>query len=126
MKIFMNLIKAIAASLVIALPNLAWAAYPEKPIELIVPYGPGGGTDLSARVLAPAIEKILGQPVVVVNKPGGGGAKALTQIYASKPDGYTIALGTGSNMTIIPHATEVAYKVENSSRKWGIKDRTIR
>jgi tripartite-type tricarboxylate transporter receptor subunit TctC len=91
----------------------AHAEFPEKPITLVVPYGPGGGTDLSARILAPAMEKILGQPVVVENKAGGGGAVALGQLFAAEPDGYTIAVGTGSNMTIIPHTTEVGYEVED-------------
>jgi tripartite-type tricarboxylate transporter receptor subunit TctC len=91
----------------------AHAAFPEKPITLVVPYGPGGGTDLSARILAPAMEKILGQPVVVENKAGGGGAVALGQLFAAEPDGYTIAVGTGSNMTIIPHTTEVGYEVQD-------------
>lgn len=90
----------------------ALAEFPEKPIQLVVPYGPGGGTDLSARILAPAMEKVLGQPVVVVNKAGGGGAVALGQLFAAKPDGYTIALGTGSNLTIIPHTTDVAYRTD--------------
>jgi tripartite-type tricarboxylate transporter receptor subunit TctC len=89
----------------------ARAEFPEKPITLVVPYGPGGGTDLSARILAPAMEKILGQPVVVENSAGGGGAVALGQLFAAEPDGYTIAVGTGSNMTIIPHTTEVGYEV---------------
>lgn len=104
----------LAAAAIVALAagaGSAVAEYPEKPIELVVPYGAGGGTDLSARILAPAMEKILGQPVVVVNKAGGGGAVALGQVYAAEPDGYTIALGTGSNMTIIPHTTDVAYEV---------------
>nr|WP_306268839.1 tripartite tricarboxylate transporter substrate binding protein [Pararhizobium sp. IMCC3301] len=101
---------ALAATL---FSGLAWAEYPEKAINLIVPYGAGGGTDLSARILAPALEKELGQPVIVVNKPGGGGAVALGTLFAGKPDGYTIALGTGSNMTIIPHTTPVGYEIEN-------------
>ena len=93
----------------------AHAAFPEKPITLVVPYGPGGGTDLSARILAPALEKsrFLGQPVVVENKAGGGGAVALGQLFAAEPDGHTIAVGTGSNMTIIPHTTEVGYEVQD-------------
>jgi tripartite-type tricarboxylate transporter receptor subunit TctC len=89
----------------------AHAEFPEEPITLVVPYGPGGGTDLSARILAPALEKILGQPVVVENKAGGGGAVALGQLFAAEPDGYTIAVATGSNTTIIPHTTEVGYEV---------------
>ena len=87
----------------------AWAEYPEKPITMVVPYGAGGGTDLAARVLADAMQNILGQPVVVKNDAGGGGAVALTGVYNAKPDGYTIAVGTASNTSIIPFSTQVAY-----------------
>lgn len=86
-----------------------FAGYPEKPITMVVPYGPGGGTDLAARLLATAMGKIFGQPVVVKNDAGGGGAVALGGVYRAKPDGYTIAVGTASNTSIIPHSTNVAY-----------------
>ncbi len=89
----------------------ALAEYPEKPITFLIPYGPGGGTDLSSRILCAELEKILGQPVVPTNKGGGGGAIALGALYAAEPDGYTIGVGTGSNMTIIPHSTAVKYDV---------------
>ena len=91
--------------------SVASAAYPEKPITFLIPYGPGGGTDLSSRILCAELSKYLGQPVVPTNKGGGGGAVSLGVLYGSKPDGYTIGVGTGSNMTIIPHSTEVKYDV---------------
>ena len=65
-------------------------AYPSKPITLIVSYSAGGGTDLGARLLAPHLEKELGVPVVVVNKPGGGGWVGWSELLKSKPDGYTL------------------------------------
>lgn len=70
----------------------AKAAFPEKgkAISIIVPYAAGGGTDLSARVVASQLEKELGTPVNVVNKPGAGGQLGLTELAQSKPDGYTI------------------------------------
>ena len=109
-------LKRICATAALTLAGTAaFAEYPEKPINLIVPYGAGGGTDLSARVLAASMEEILGQPVVVVNKAGAGGAVALGQLFAEDADGYTIAVGTGSNMTIIPHTTSVGYTVEDFS-----------
>lgn len=83
--------------------------YPDRPITLIVPYGAGGGTDLTGRVLAAALEAELGKPVVVENRAGGGGAVGLGQLYNARPDGYTIGIGTGSNTTIAPNAVEVAY-----------------
>ncbi len=87
----------------------AQADYPERPVTLMVPFGAGGSTDLPVRVLATAMEKILGQAVVVENLPGGGGAVGLGKLYNTKPDGYYIGVGTGSNMTIAPHAVDVAY-----------------
>ena len=96
-----------ATTMLTAVPALA--EYPESPITFIVPYGAGGGTDISGRALATELEKILGQPVVVENVEGGGGAVGLTQLFNAAPDGYTIGVGTGSNTTIAPHAVEVGY-----------------
>lgn len=64
--------------------------YPNRPIQLIVPPGAGGGTDLLFRALAKSTEPHLGQPIVVVNKPGAGGAIGTAEIARAKPDGYTI------------------------------------
>ncbi|MEQ9247751.1 MAG: tripartite tricarboxylate transporter substrate binding protein [Nitratireductor sp.] len=71
-----------------ALP--AMAEYPEKPVEMVVPYAPGGSTDVLARKFAQYAEKYLGQPLVVVNKPGAGGQLGFTAIATAKADGYTI------------------------------------
>lgn len=72
--------------------------YPAKTIKLICPFGPGGATDLAARVLASVIPEYLGQPVVVVNKPGAGGAIAFKYVVDSKPDGYIMMMtAIGSN-----------------------------
>jgi tripartite-type tricarboxylate transporter receptor subunit TctC len=74
------------------------AAYPEKEITIIVPWAAGGGTDLIARFLADLMEKDLGKPVVVVNKPGGGGLVGFKQIAAAQPDGYTLGITTNSQI----------------------------
>ncbi|MEW9672498.1 tripartite tricarboxylate transporter substrate binding protein [Ammoniphilus sp. 3BR4] len=66
------------------------SAYPNKPIKLIVSYAAGGGTDLGARQLTPYLEKELGVPVVVENKPGGGGWVGWAEMLSATPDGYTI------------------------------------
>lgn len=68
------------------------AAYPEKPITLVVTWPAGGRTDTVARIFAPALEKVLGQPVVVINKPGAGGVVGSKEVAMAKPDGYTISL----------------------------------
>ena len=73
---------------------LAHAAYPDRPITLIVPWGAGGGTDAVARILASLMEKDLGQPVNVVNRTGGSGVVGHQAISAAPPDGYTIGIIT--------------------------------
>jgi tripartite-type tricarboxylate transporter receptor subunit TctC len=88
--------KALAAGafLVSALIGAAQAAYPERPITLIVPWGAGGGTDAVARILGTLMEKDLGQPVNVVNRTGGSGVVGHQAISAAPPDGYTIGIIT--------------------------------
>ena len=72
----------------------AIAAYPERPITLIVPWGAGGGTDATARIIGSLLEKDLGQPVSVVNRTGGSGVVGHSAIAQAAPDGYTIGLIT--------------------------------
>ena len=74
----------------LALPAMALAAYPEKPISVIVPSTAGGGTDTMARIVAKFAEPLLGQPMVIVNKPGAGGQIGFEAIARAKADGYTI------------------------------------
>jgi tripartite-type tricarboxylate transporter receptor subunit TctC len=68
--------------------------YPTKPIELIVPFAAGGGTDAVGRAFAEALKGVLGQDVVVVNKTGGGGAVGMAEGLKAKPDGYTLTMVT--------------------------------
>ena len=78
----------------LALPGSAPAQekYPAKPINFLIGYPAGGTTDVCARPLVTAASKILGQPIVVVNKPGGGSAVAVAPLKTEKPDGYTIGI----------------------------------
>ena len=72
--------------------------FPTKPIELVLPFGPGGSHDLTARAVASVAHQYLGQPLLVVLKPGGGGAVGSQQVIRAKPDGYTLLFGgTGPN-----------------------------
>lgn len=80
----------------------AAADFPNKPIELVVPFGAGGGTDVLARVFADAAKKHTSQPITVLNKPGASGGIGLTEVASAKPDGYKIAMVT-VEMAIIPH-----------------------
>ncbi|MGH6624816.1 MAG: tripartite tricarboxylate transporter substrate binding protein [Burkholderiaceae bacterium] len=77
----------------VAAPTSA-QGYPSRPITLIVPWGAGGGTDATARIIGSLLEKELGQPVTVVNRTGGSGVVGHAAIAAAAPDGYTIGLAT--------------------------------
>src|SRR5664279_3557730 len=72
----------------------AHAAWPERPVTLIVPWGAGGGTDATARIIGSLLEKELGQPITVVNRTGGSGVVGHQAIAGASPDGYTIGLIT--------------------------------
>ena len=75
--------------------STAFAKYPERPIQMICPWGAGGGTDACSRIIATLLKKELGVPVTVVNRTGGSGAVGHTAISTAKPDGYTIGMATG-------------------------------
>jgi len=95
----------------IAVASAAQAAeFPSKAITMIVGYRAGGGTDVLARAAAEPMSKMLGQPVLVQNKPGAGGGVAALYTSKSKPDGYTIVMTTSSTYTLEPHVQKVAYK----------------
>src|SRR4029078_8657956 len=91
MKLMQRALVALAATLYV---STAFAAYPERPITLIVPWGAGGGTDATARIIGTLLEKDLGQPVNVVNRTGGSGVVGHQAISSAAPDGYTIGLIT--------------------------------
>lgn len=88
--------KALVAAVLLAglASPAAWAAYPERPITLIVPWGAGGGTDATARIVGSLLQEELGQPVNVVNRTGGSGVVGHTAIAQAAPDGYTLGIAT--------------------------------
>jgi tripartite-type tricarboxylate transporter receptor subunit TctC len=83
----------LATAAILALPRLAQAAWPDRPIRLIVPFAPGGGTDTTARIVAQALTERLGQSVVVENRAGAGGAIGMAQAAQAPPDGNTLVMG---------------------------------
>jgi tripartite-type tricarboxylate transporter receptor subunit TctC len=97
-------------SIFLVLGQAAWAQeFPTRPINLLIDRPPGAGTDVVARAMAPAASKALGQEVIIVNKPGAGGAVAVGITATSKADGYTILGHTTSSLTVIPHLESVSY-----------------
>jgi tripartite-type tricarboxylate transporter receptor subunit TctC len=83
--------------------------YPTKPIEVIVGYAPGGGTDMTARSVADVAQKYVGQPLAVVNKPGATGIIGAQYVAAAKPDGYTLLVAGGSETVSTPHFRAIPF-----------------
>ncbi len=77
--------------------------FPTKPIEVVVGFAPGGGTDMVARAISDVAAKYLGQPLVVNNKPGATGIIGSQYVYNAKPDGYTLLVAGGSETVSVPH-----------------------
>ncbi len=105
--------KLLLTAAIVALAAPANAEWPEKPIELIVAYSPGGGTDVTARTLQPLLEKQLGQSVVVVNRPGAAGEVGLTSLAKADPDGYTMGILNLPPMLTIPITKDASFKVSD-------------
>ena len=76
--------------------------YPSKPIRLIVPFAPGGNVDITARTVAPELSTLLGQQVIVENKPGAGGTIGANDVAKSPPDGYVLLVGSNSTVSVAP------------------------
>lgn len=103
-----SLLMAASVMAAVAMPA-AQAAYPERPLTLINPYAAGGPADVVARSLGRALEKRLGQPVVVENKPGGGASIGTGFVARAKPDGYTLLLGTSAGHVVTPLMQKTPY-----------------
>lgn len=96
-----------------AIPAISWAAYPDHAIEWVVPYAAGGGSDVVARVVAETMGKKLGQPMVVMNKPGAATNIGADYAARAKPDGYTILTGDTGTLAANPYLyKKLTYNVE--------------
>lgn len=110
-----RLLKLLCACLALSAPLASAQTFPARPIEVVVGYGAGGGSDLSIRMVEAAAAKRLGQKIVVTNKPGAGGVIAFNQFVRAQPDGYTMAIGTTAMLTVQPHidSQAVLYKPDD-------------
>jgi len=88
------LLFGIFATVAVVAPAHAQTTYPDKPIRFVVPFPPGGGADNLARAIVPKASQILGQPIVIENKPGAGGNIGAADVARAAPDGYTLLQGT--------------------------------
>ena len=90
------------------LPLSGWAAWPERAIRMVVPYAAGGGADNTARIVAQRLGEILGQPIVIDNRPGAGGVIGADNVAKALPDGYTVlydasAFGVNGALRKLPY-----------------------
>lgn len=91
----------------------AQAEFPERPINIIVGLGAGGGTDATIRALAEPLSEILGQPILVQNRPGAGGAVAAMSVSTAAPDGYTLVAGNSTSFSLEPQFVDIAYDIDD-------------
>jgi tripartite-type tricarboxylate transporter receptor subunit TctC len=107
----------IASAAALGLPGLATGAraggFPDHRITFVVPYAAGGNGDLTARSFAESFSKVLGQPVVVENRAGGGGAIGANYVAGTKPDGYTLIVAAKGVFSITPNIVKVPYTMAN-------------
>ncbi len=87
--------------------------WPTRPLTMVIGFAAGGSTDIQGRVLARVMEEYLGQPVNVVNQPGGGSAVAFTRLKNTTPDGYTFLFGGTTALTFTPIITPVEYEIDD-------------
>ena len=95
---------------------LSWAAekpYPNKPINMIVSYAPASGTDLGSKVMADKMSEFLGQPLISVYKPGGGGSLGAAFVAKARPDGYTVLVGSVTPLVLSPIVKKMDFQLED-------------
>jgi len=103
---------AVLLCLVTTFAAHAMEAYPTKPVRIVVGFSPGGSNDIIARMLAPKLGELLGQQVVVENRPGAGGSIAASYVLSTPPDGHTILMCTTGIFSILPFITALSFNPE--------------
>lgn len=97
----------------LACRSMAQQRYPQNPINLIVPFPPGGNLDTVARIIAPPLSQLLGKPVIVQNRAGAGGIVGATEVARAEADGYTLLITTPNAIAVLPQMIKAGYKVES-------------
>jgi len=109
---FDQLLAVCAGGCLVAISGSALAqAYPVKPIRVVVPYAPGGATDLTARLVGQKMQAAMKQNVLVDNRPGAGGVIGADIVAKAAPDGYTVLIAVPAEMAILPHLQKMPYNV---------------
>src|SRR3954462_4512771 len=104
------LLLLLLALLLLATPARAW---PDRPVQLLVGFAPGGNIDIAARLLAPFLERQLGGVVTVVNRPGAGGAIMLGEAAAARPDGHVLAFASFPALITAQHDSQPRYRLDS-------------
>ncbi len=99
----LSAVAALAAVLLLPPAEALAQAYPSKPIRFVIPFGAGSASDALARIAGQELEQLLGQPIIVIQKPGADGAIAASEVKRSAPDGYTFLFGTNSPLAVVPN-----------------------
>jgi tripartite-type tricarboxylate transporter receptor subunit TctC len=108
-----KLLLASASVMILASPMAHADTWPERPLTMVIGFAPGGSTDIQGRVLANVMEEFLGQPVNVVNQPGGGSAVAYTRLANNTDGGHTFLFGGLTALTFTPIITPVEYEIDD-------------
>lgn len=105
--------KSLVAAAAVLMASVAIAQYPDKPIQVVVPFPPGGSVDPIGRALQGEMQARLGTSVVMLNQPGAGGTLGTARVARAPADGYTLGLTTVGPLTTQPHMTQLAYDVDS-------------
>src|SRR2546425_3153226 len=101
-----------AGCLALAGAAMAQDKFPSKPVKVVVPFGPGSATDIVIRIVGEQMRPILGQPVVIENKPGAFGIIAIEDMARSRPDGYTLQIGNPGTNALAPIIYKKKFKID--------------